>query len=348
MAEISIPAPVVSAGRNPEELNTAALLQPLTDIFSGMYEYIEQPRAGLCYLPAQAGQTSGKIHYTFGLHLQDTAFEPSNGWFELNLSNPQTAGPWVMGGYTGYVTNDYLFDIPTDWADTYTPGQYLATGRCREGPWAGGGPGLFAYGPWNDGNPPAPGATLTSLTPLMLYGVQPPGSPEISFDSSQQVAEYQDSDRWRGAAWLTAGGASAVIFCGTKALGQSWYGFADGTVWPYDCADPDTPPCPEYPPYPYDNRGFWATDFQAQLMFFSPDDLAAVAGGAETWSPQPYAFMDLSPYLFDPDYNEEDLMRYKRDFVGAITFDRDRGLLYLMEVVAEEDGRAVIHVFRVG
>ncbi len=41
-------------------------------------------------------------------------------------------------------------------------------------------------------------------------------------------------------------------------------------------------------------------------------------------------------------------MRYKRDFVGAMTFDRANGLLYLIEMVAEEDGRSLIHVFRVG
>ena len=247
------------------------------------------------------------------------------------------------------MTNDYLFEIPAEWADAYTPGQYLATGRCREGPWAGGGPGLFAYGPWNDGSPPARGATLSSLTPLLLYGTQFPGDPYIAYDSTQEVAEYQDSDRWRGGAWLTSASGSAVVLSGTKALGSSWYGFANGTVWPYDCAEPNTPPCPDYPDFPYDNRGFWATDFQARLMFFSPDDLAGVAaGGSATWSPQPYAVLDLSPYLFDPAYTPEDLMRYKRDFVGAMAFDRANGLLYLIETVVEEDGRSLVHVFRVG
>jgi hypothetical protein len=110
----------------------------------------------MCYLPPHAKSKTGKIHFTLGLHLQDTGFDPSHGWFDVNLSNPQIAGPWVFNGYTGYVTNDYMCQIPKEWADTNTPGQYLATGRAREGPWSGLGPGLFAYGPWNDGNPPAP------------------------------------------------------------------------------------------------------------------------------------------------------------------------------------------------
>ena len=339
---------MISAAKNPAELNTAAFLQPFSDVFGGLFPYLEQPRVGLCYLPPQAGQASGKVHYAFGLHLQDTGFEPSHGWFETNLSDPRPAGPWIFGGYSGYVTNDYLFEIPKAWADLYAPGLYLASGRCREGPWAGGGPGLFAYGPWNEGNPPAPGATLTNIRPLLLYGTQLPGLAEISFDASQTIPGHTDPDRWRGAAWLTAGDRSAVVFVGTKTVGRTWYGFADGTEWDYNCGQPGFAPCPQVPEWPYDNRGYWAEDFQAQMMFYSPDDLAAVAQGAsETWAPQPYAVLDLSPFLFDPLYTVDDLIRYKRDFVGAVCFDRQNSLLYLFEMVAEEDGRSIVHVFRV-
>lgn len=346
VSEISIPAPVVSAGKNLGDLNTAVTLQPFTDIFTGLFGYIEQPRLGMCYLPAQAGQSSGKIHFCFGLHLQDTGFDASHGWFNTDLGNPQTAGVWVFGGYTGYVTNDYMCEIPREWADAHTPGQYLATGRAREGPWSGYGPGLFAYAPWNDGSPPAPGSTLSSFTTLMLYGTQIPGVPELGLDGVQAIPDYSNSDRWRGCAWLSAGGNSAVVFSGTKALGNSWYGFADGTVWHHDCAETNS--CPDVPDWPYDNRGFWADNFQAQLIFFNPDDLAAVASGAAaSWSPMPYAVMDLSPYFFDPLYTVDDLINYKRDFVGAITFDREHGLLFVLELIVD-DSKPIVHVFRVG
>ena len=297
---------------------------------------------------ARAGQSSGKVHFALGLHLQDTGFDPSHGWFDTDLANPQAAGLWVFGGYSGYVTNDYMCEIPQSWADAHLAGQSLATGRSREGPWAGGGPGLFAYAPWNDGSPPAGGATLASITPLMLYGTQTPGTPEISFDASQTIPNHTDADRWRAVAWPTAGDRGAVVFAGTKALGDTWYGFADGTVWPYDCAEPDTPPCPDVPDWPYADRGFWADDFQAQLLFFNPSDLANVAhGGASSWSPQPYAVMDLSSYFLEPDYTVDDLANYKRDFVGAMTFDRARGLLYLLEPVVNADGDSIIHAFSV-
>ncbi len=346
VSEISIPAPVVSSNKNLDELNTATTLQPFTDIFSSLFSYIEQPRVGMCYLGPQDGQSSGKIHFCLGLHLQDTGYEPSHGWFNTDLSNPDTAGAWVFGIYTGYVTNDYMCEIPRDWADSHTSGRYLATGRAREGPWSGYGPGLFAYAPWEDGNPPAQGSTLDAITPLMLYGTPVSGSPELDLDGVQAITDYSDSDRWRACAWLTNGDDAAVVFAGTKALGNTWYGFANGTVWDHECAETNS--CPEVPDWPYDNRGYWADDFQAQLLFFDPDDLAAVASGAAaTWSPMPYAVMDLSPYLFDPYYTVEDLINYKRDFVGAITFDRERRLLYVIEPIVD-DYKPIVHVFRVG
>jgi hypothetical protein len=84
------------------------------------------------------------------------------------------------------------------------------------------------------------------------------------------------------------------------------------------------------------------------MIFYDPDDLAAVARRRKkTWEPKPYAVIDLSPFLFDPEYTKEDLGNYKRDFVGAMCFDHERRLLYLMEPVVEEDGRSIVHVFRV-
>ena len=83
------------------------------------------------------------------------------------------------------------------------------------------------------------------------------------------------------------------------------------------------------------------------IMFYNVWKTVA-QGSAATWSPQPYAVMDLSPYFLDPDYTEEDLIRYKRDFAGAMTFDSERGLLYVVEPVVNGDGDTVIHVFRVG
>ena len=341
VSEISIPEPVIS--KNLDDLNTAETLQPFADITGGaITEELALPRLGLEYLTPQAEQTTGKLHFAWGQHIQ--GFEPSHGWAELDLSNPQPAGTWIFDGYSNYTTNDYIFEIPREWADVYTPGQYLATGRAREGPWSGNGPALFAYSPWNDGNPPAPGTVLNSLTPLLLYGVQESENPEIVSDETMAVRDRLDSDHWLGGAWLTTGDKSAVAFVGTKALGSAWYGFANGVVWDYECSDQNPPTCPDLPEWPYDDRGFWAEDYQAQIIFYDPSDLAGVTlGEMETWEPQPYAVMVLDEYMLAPDL---DLGNYKRDIVAAVAFDRANGLLYMIERLADEY-KSVMHVFRI-
>ena len=340
VSEITIPIPVISSTKDLSELNTATTLQEFHDITGGVFGSLEIPRAGLAYLPPQGSQTTGKLHFCWGQHFQD--FEASHGWSELDLSNPQAAGPWHFGSYTNYVTNDYLFEIPESWANLYTPGQLLATGRFRDGQWGGLGPTLFAYGPWNDGNPPAPNATLETITPLLLYGIQEPGTIEITISDTMKMNGFKEADEWSGGAWLTAGNKSAVIFAGTKATGNCWYGFADGTVWPTD-VDENTE-YPEVPPWPYDDRGWWSEGIKAQIIFYNPADLAAVANGTmQTYEPQPYAFLDIDQYLYDPGF---DLEREKRYLLGAVSFDRTRGYLYVFERRADGE-KSLIHVWQV-
>jgi hypothetical protein len=342
ISEINIPIPVVS--QNLDDLNTAETLQPFTDITDGLFDpgAVDIPKADLEYLPPQGDQTTGKLHFVWGQHFH--LFDPSHGWSELDLSDPEAVGLWVFDGFTNYATSDYLFEIPESWANAYTPGLRLATGRFREGVWSGFGPALFAFGPWEDGSPPSANSTLSAITPLLLYGIQEEANPEIITDSSMMMNGYQESDHWWGGAWLTAGDSAAVVFVGTKAMGSSWYGFANGVVWPYDCADHTPSTCPEVPPEPYADRGFWAEDYQAQIIFYDPNQLAAVAQGEiEPYEPQPYASLDLTSYLFDPSL---DPAEYKRDLVGAAAFDREHGLLFIFERLAD-DYKSVIHVFQV-
>jgi hypothetical protein len=322
VSEVSIPAPIVSLGKNPEELNTAATLQTFQDIRGGTIDWpLEQARVGLEYLPSQGEQDSGKLYFCWAPHLDEGATNPSHGWAELDLSNPQPAGPWRIGEYTNYVTTDYMFAIPQEWSDAYVPGMRLATGRYRDGGQASFGPSLFAIGPWNEGNPPQPGATLDAI-PLLLYGnVYEEGSPAMD--------GYAHSDHWSGGAWLTAGGESAIVFAGTKGLGETWYGCPDGTVWP------------ENPPYPpeCEGRGWWSSQFAAQIIFYDPADLAAVATGAmESGEPQPYAVLEIEDVLYNPDF-------ILLNHLGAAAFDRERGLLYVLEPLADEE-RPIVHVWR--
>ena len=339
VAEVNIPVPVIS--QDLEDLTTAATLQPFADITGGaITDDLALPRMGIEYLPAQGDQSDGVLHFSVGQHIQ--GFEPSHGWASLDLSDPNSAGLWVFDGFTNYATNDYIFEIPQEFADEYLDGYRLATGRFREGVWSGFGPALFAYAPWDDGNPPASGSTLTAIQPLLLYGVQVDGLPELETSPDMKMDGYAESDHWWGGAWMTSSVGDAVIFTGTKALGQSWYGFANGVVWDYACAEDPAIACPDVPDFPYDNRGFWAEEYLPAILFFDPADLAKVASGEwETWQPQPYALLDLSEYWFDPVVRYE---LYKRDLVGAAAFDRENGLLYIVERLGDE-AKSVIHVF---
>jgi len=338
VSEINIPAPMIT--NDLPSANTAITIQLFSDLTDGIFRAEEMviPRAGIAYL----AQPQPRLHFTFGQHIQD--FEVSHGWAGLDLDQPDAQGPWIFDGYTNYITNDYLFEIPSNWAEAIAPGPLLASGRAREGLWSGRGPGLFAYRPGDIGSPPSAGAVLPDVIPLLLYGEQNAGQPDIISSSDQAVTDYREADHWWGGAWLTDGDGAAVIFAGTKALGNEWYGFANGVAWEHDCAEYTPPTCPDVPDWPYDNRGFWADSYQAQLIFYDPADLVAVTRGVlDSWEPQIYDTLILDEYLLDPTLNHGD---YKRDLVGAVAFDRENGFLYLFERMADEY-RSVIHVWEI-
>jgi hypothetical protein len=341
VSEINIPAPVIT--RNLAEAPTATTLQPFADLTGGIFAAQEMtiPRAGLAYL----ADPVPRLYFAFGQHFQD--FESSHGWAGLDLDQPDSRGAWLFGEYTNYVTNDYLFEIPPIWAEAIAPGPLLASGRAREGLWSGRGPALFAYNPvgvLGVGDLPGPGEVLNGILPLLLFGEQLPDQPDIVSNPSQAVNDYRDADHWWGGAWLTVGDAAGVVLAGTKAVGEEWYGFANGVVWEHDCAESQPPTCPEVPEWPFDNRGFWATDFRAEMIFFDPSELAAVARGEmDSWIPQPYATLVLDEYLLAPELDQE---IYKRDLVGAMAFDRENSLIYLVERLADEY-KSIIHVWEI-
>jgi hypothetical protein len=327
VSEISIPVPIISPDKDVEDLNTATTLQDFQNIRGDLFGELELPRAGLEYLPAQGGQTTDKLYFCWAAHMGEGDTNPSHGWCELNLSNPQTAGAWRIGDYWNYVTADYIFAIPQQWADANTPGMYLATGRFRDGGQGARGPSILAYGPWNEGNPPPPNSTLSAV-PLLLYT-------DVTAEDDFTMDNYHHSDEWAGGAWLTAGDKSAVVFVGTKGLGDCWYGFANGVVWP------DEPPYPPVPDPPYDERGWWSTGFEGQMIFYDPAELAAVARGEmEPYEPQPYATLQIDEYLYHIGSSQQ------WHHVGAAGFDRERGLLYVFEPLADGD-KSLIHVWEV-
>ncbi len=320
VAEIDIPVPVISASKNPEDLNTADQLQPFSDILN--VRDLEIPRSGLAILPQQGSQAAGKLYFCWGYHMQEGPASLTHGWCETDLSDPEIRRGWYLGGLPVHIrnlsTNDYMCEIPTAWSDLYLPGMHLATGRFRDGGWSGQGPALFAIGPWSQGDPPPSGSALPN-EPLLLYS-----STYTDSAGNHRLDGYHHSDEWSGVAWLTAGEKSALVFVGSKGKGDCWYGNSQG-------------PCLEC-----DNRGWWSDEFSGQILFFDTKDLADVALGLrQMWEPQPYAVMEIDEYLFHVTSNQQ------KDHVGAACFDSAHGLLYICEPYGD-GAKPLVHVWQVG
>ncbi len=360
VAEVDIPRP--SLARTLDELPTARFLQPFAEVAAGHFEQLEEiPRIALQYLDHP--DTGPLLHLAWGQHLQD-ASSPSHAWFRPALATGSFAGEWFLGTHHPYVTTGYMLRIPAAWADRHTAGRLIGTGRYRDGGQGGMGPALFAYRPWlPGGGAPAPGTRLAA-TPLLLY------ASSLTTENIERCLDgYQHPDEWEGAAWLTTPrGASAVLFAGTKGTGaRYWYGYVNpegahlpcvhgASVGQFTvCRLADGTPCPASDLVECAGhtsaRGWWSSRFDAQLLLYDPDDLAAVAAGTlPAWQPQPYAALDVDRHLFfqPPPWDEETLGRgdQRRMRLGAADFDPDHGLLYVLELFGD-GARPVVHVWRV-
>lgn len=362
VAEVSIPVPGIAD--HPSKLPQAEFLQPFSDVSGGFFdEFYNIIRMGLAYL--DRNETGPLIHLAWGEHLVSDESLPTHSWFSLDLLNPDPKGSWYIGDQSHYMVNGYLFEIPKDWADSHTGGRYLATGRFRDGGWAGMGPALFAYTPWinSDGSPAVPLSHLSEVT-LLRYRTS-----EETSDIIDNLQNYQHPDEWEGGAFLTTNdGEQAVIFAGTKGTGQRyWYGWINPEGPDYPCPEMnyaneycvcrknDGTPCPESEMNECeghnDYRGWWSSSFNAEILFYDPDDLAAVASNQmNSWEPQPYAVLEIDSYLFhNPDRVETDLIgdgQQRRFRIGDIAYDRVNQILYLVELFAD-GAKPVIHVWSV-
>jgi hypothetical protein len=366
VAEINIPEPVQTD--NLADLNQAEFLQPFHNVAAGFFVGLDEiPRIGMQYLDTPA--TGAKIHLAWGQHLQPDPPVPSHAWFDPNLSAPDMQGAWFIGHQSLYSVNGYLFEIPASWADEHTQGRTLGTGRFRDGGWSGMGPALFAYRPWIDaaGTPASPGTHLEETTLLLYESSQNTDSFERALDG------YQHADEWEGGAWITTpSGKSAVLFAGTKSNGtKHWYGYINPAGPQYPCVDhhvtdfvtcrladgSSCPPedfagcCDEPQGTCISYRGWWSTQFDAQLILYDPADLAQVAAGEiDSWEPQPYTFVDVDEVLFlNPAGIEPDMLGtgvQRRHRIGAVAYDRNNDLLYVLELFADE-AKPVVHVWRV-
>lgn len=360
VAEVDIPVPVNA--RDIASLSRAGFLQDFQDVTAGHFTEMEEiVRTGLLYLDTP--ETGPLIHIAWGQHIEPDPTAATHGWFNPDLSNPEFQGTWFIADQSWYNVNDYMLEIPADWADTYIRGFRVGTGRFKDGGWSGMGPVIIAYRPWDENGDPYPSGASTSSITLLHYAT--------STDTDvieRALTGYQHPDEWSGAAWLTtSSGKSAILFAGAKSNGNKyWYGYINPAGPEFPCVDEEVldfvtcrqeggSPCPpedfqECPDHT-DFRGWWTTRWDAQFIFYDPADLARVAlGEIQSWEPQPYAVLDIDEYLYNnPSGVETDMIgsgEQRRYRIGDVTFDRQSGLLYVLELYA--DGAApVVHVWRI-
>jgi hypothetical protein len=321
VAEIDIPAPVISPGKDANDLPRASILQPFADVTGGLAAQMADgdPRiGGLTILPPQGDQATPKLYWSVYRWYNVTGDNYlSHGWSELQLNAPDAQGGWRLGDYHNQMTAGYLLAAPGGWADAHLGGRRLLSGlNIQQGiATASQGPALFASAPWAHAvQPPPGGATLDALG-LIYY-------PHTA-DASQDLPGHKISDEWEGAAWLAAGERQAVIVVGRISLGEYRY----GPPLPGDCDQ---------------NQGNHGDPYQPAALFYDPGELAAAARGElDPWKVVPYARWNPEAFLFPT----------CEWFLTGAAFDAAHGLLYLVQPGAdtktnEFEPYPLVHVFR--
>lgn len=326
VAEISIPVPHYSEYRRADDLPVAETLQPFADMTDGL---LAEMTAGSSEHFQLGGLlvTNSLLHWTMHKYYNVSNIDyPSHGTSGLDMQASIADGPWHLGPmhsgrpeWHSYKHAGYLFEIPPGEAKQWFGGRNLISGlQISTGLQASSqGPAMFAYSLPPEGTPP--NASL-SATPLVWYSEQQP------------IERHHPADRWSGGAWLTLGNKQAIVIAGRKALGDYYYGEAR----PQDCT-PD--------------KGYHGPPYEVELLFYSPASLIHVANGSlPAVGLAPWFRWDnmsegggLNQYMFDTCSQQ----------VGGIAYDRQRNLLYLVQLNAaktrdhEYDPLPVIHVFRI-
>lgn len=208
----------------------------------------------------------------------------------------------------------------------------MLIGRYRDGGLSGLGPTLYAVSPVHNGTPPSAGSELSHSTLLQYGSVE--GTDNYHYPNS--IDGYKHSDSWRDAKWINVQNQRAVMIIGNKALGDNWYGYQRERLL-HDWLIADTPE-PEFWSTDAEGKGWQAHHWIPMAIFYDPDDLANVAKGIlDSSSPQPYAAVR---------FDESTFWGIKKEITSA-TYDPVNHFLYITEFNAPNDGRLLLHVWKV-
>jgi hypothetical protein len=231
-------------------------------------------------------------------------------------------GPRILP-FHGNKSGDYLFKLPSWYADQYLGGRLLVTGKCRGTEFGSMGPTLFAFKPWETENP---SGDLDGLALLWYRFEFNCGSPNVTNKALCDYPNFTMCDKWEGGAFIETGGRSAIVLFGRKGLGDNHYG------------EPRSGDCSPY-------KGYHCDPYERQAIFYDVLELAeAAAGRRDPWGIVPYRVW--RPVEF---YNRDGAGRSCSE-LGGVTYDPVGRRLYVIEKSLPAyniDDQAVVHVWQV-
>jgi hypothetical protein len=324
-AEVSIPTPGYGDWTL---LPEASLLSGFVEFDGSLIEsttIAEETRAGGVECIAARGSQSSDLCYWSAEWWYNTAATdyPAIGMSAPDGSNPR--GMWHVGPtgdpvFHGSRHGAYMFSAPDWYTRNVLGGRSIMVGMTREAGCCGSsqGPSLFAFRPWEVDDPPA-GGDLDALALVYYPMIYPDCAGPNTGDPAQcAYPDYRACDIWNGGAFVESGLRSAVLIIGIKAYGSNEYG-------------PGTPD--QCNPY----QGYHCDPLEAQVVFYSTDDIAEAAAGSR--APE-----SIVPYAI---WRPAELASVACADVGSMAFDRSGARLFLIEKGFGDNCSAVVHVYTV-
>jgi len=339
LAEVSIPALKSSASYTIGNLNTASILQDLTnvgngDINTGLPDGAWDKRGlgDVVVVGPNQGLSSDKLmivtHTGYVVGLNDspllasinTNFSSSlghSGWWKISTDGSTAVNPSEY--------QHYIFTIPTAWAKTNTGGKSVVVGSNRQNTGGSFGATMYAVGLGWGSTPPA-NDTKLSAQKLVSYG------------DSHNMKKYIESNTPPDLVWVKIGTKDSII--GTypypqrhrlysETTSKNWLEHTTG--WYYGNRHPEGS----------GDKGYHGEPYHYTLMFYDPSEIVSALHPHDV---QPYAFYDVSSYFYrsivQPGSEGEN--------IGGIAYDESGHRLFVVESPSNATGGvAIVHVFDV-
>lgn len=319
VTEYAIPKPVIS--KNLVDLPKATTIQTFKDITGGLIGgSLTTYRMGDIQLIAKTGNMlSDKLLWVLYEFYTPEVTLPGFGWSNVQLSNPGANSMVYLSNDVASATSRYIFEIPSTWASSHTNGKNILVGRSRgqmSGSW---GPAFHAIYPQQYASF-VNGSAIDGLTLLRYDETHPFPSPGWS----------HDSDDWNDGAWLVLNNKSAVILAGSKGVRTD-----DNKLIYYGNPGPDG--CGD--------KGWHAEPNYAAILFYDPDDLAAVASGTKKpYEVKHYALLNVEKYMYKA-------YGCRKTILGGVGYDKVNQLVYIEERMAgnglsQFSTSPVVHVWK--